>query len=142
MSEYPIVNFHFLVQWGGDSISFQEVSNLSFGVNVIEYRDGASPEYHKVKMPGQQFFDNIILKRGVFSGDTDFYKWFTTISLTKVERRDLVISVLNEEHEPVLSWKAINCFPVRLSWSNLHAGENKVLIEEIEIACEGITIMD
>ena len=64
MSEYPLVKFHFQVEWGGTKIGFTEVSGLDLEIEPIEYRHGASPEYHKTKMPGMQKYSNITLKRG------------------------------------------------------------------------------
>jgi hypothetical protein len=32
------------------------------------------------------------------NGDSDFYKWINTTSLNTVERRDIIISLLNETH--------------------------------------------
>ena len=69
MADYPLPKFHFLVEWGGANIGFTEVSGLDVETEMIEYRHGASPEYHKTRMPGMQKFSNITLKRGTFSAD-------------------------------------------------------------------------
>jgi len=134
MPNNPLTNYHFTVQWGGSKIGFEGVQNLSIGYKVIEYRDGASLEYVNKKMPGNQYAENIILKRPVFKGDNEFFEWFNTYKLNTIEKRDLTISVLDEEHNPVVVWKIRDAFPVRLSWSDLNANESKVFIEEIEIA--------
>ena len=42
---YPLVKFHFSVDWGGTNIGFTEVSGLDVETELIEYRQGASPEY-------------------------------------------------------------------------------------------------
>src|SRR5678816_3558754 len=102
MAQYPIPKFHFQVEWGGSKIGFTEVTGLDVSTDMIEYREGSSPEYHKIKMPGMQKFSNITLKRGTFKGDNDFYNWWNTIALNTIERRNLVISLLNENHEPVV----------------------------------------
>lgn len=142
MAQYPIPKFHFQVEWGGNSIGFSEVTGLEMSTDVIEYRDGSSPEYHKIKMPGMQKFSNITLKRGTFKGDNDFYKWFNTIALNNIERRNLVISLLNENHEPVVVWKIKNAFPVKIQSTDLKADGNEVAIETLEIAHEGLTIQN
>lgn len=142
MAQYPIPKFHFQVEWGGAKIGFTEVTGLDISTDVIEYREGSSPEYHKIKMPGMQKFSNITLKRGTFKGDNDFYNWFNTISLNTVERRNLVISLLNENHEPVVVWKVKNAFPVKVQSTDLKADGNEVAIESVEIAHEGLTIQN
>jgi phage tail-like protein len=49
MNEYPLVKFSFQVDWGGTQIGFQEVSGLDIETEVIEYRQGASPDFTKIK---------------------------------------------------------------------------------------------
>jgi phage tail-like protein len=142
MATYPLPKFHFRVEWGGSKIGFTEVTGLDFQVEPIEYREGSSPEYHKIKMPGMHKFSNITLKRGTFSGDIEFYKWMKTISLTKVERRDITISLLNESHEPVMSWSIKNAFPIKVQASDFKADGNEVAVETLELAHEGLKIVE
>jgi phage tail-like protein len=139
-NNYPLPKFHFSVDWGGTNIGFSEVSGLNIENKLIEYRDGASPEYSKIKMPGMREFSNITLKRGVFKGDNEFYNWLNTISLNSVERRDLAISLLNENHEPVVTWKIKNAFPIKVQSTDLKADGSEVAIEQIDVAHEGLTI--
>src|SRR5262245_39579921 len=109
-TQYPLPTFHFTVQWGGERLGFSEVSGLTQENQAIEYRDGSFPEYSSVKMPGLRKFSNITLKRGIMKSDNDFSNWLATVKLNTVERRDLVINLLNEKHEPVMVWKVHNCF--------------------------------
>ena len=140
MATYPIPKFHFRVEWGGTNIGFSEVSGLNIENKVIEYRDGVSPEYSKIKMPGMREYSNITMKRGVFKGDNEFFKWLNTISLNTVERRDLTISLLNEKHEPVVVWKVHNAFPIKVQSTDLKADGSEVAIEQLDLAHEGLTI--
>ena len=140
MATYPIPKFHFRVEWGGTNIGFSEVSVLNIENKVIEYRDGVSPEYSKIKMPGMREYSNITMKRGVFKGDNEFFKWLNTISLNTVERRDLTISLLNEKHEPVVVWKVHNAFPIKVQSTDLKADGSEVAVEQIDLAHEGLTI--
>ncbi|MBK8983230.1 MAG: phage tail protein [Ignavibacteria bacterium] len=142
MAEYPLPKFHFLVDWGGNKIGFTEVTGLDITTEVIEYRDGASPEYSKIKMPGQRKFSNITLKRGTFKGDNQFFEWFNTVSLNTIERRDITISLLNENHEPVIVWKVKNAWPTKVTPTDLKADGNEVAIESLELVHEGLTIQN
>jgi len=142
MANYPIPKFHFSVEWAGAKIGFTEVTGLEVSTEVIEYRDGASPEYHKIKMPGMQKFSNITMKRGTFKGDNDYYNWWNTVALNTIERRDLTISLLNESHEPVVVWKIKNAWPVKVQSTDLKSDGNEVAIETIEIAHEGLVIQN
>lgn len=142
MANLPLPKFHFQVQWGGARIGFTEVTGLDKQVEAIEYREGSSPEYSKIKMPGMHKFSNITLKRGTMPGDSEFYKWVRTINLTVSERRDIIISLLNERHAPVMTWKAKNAFPIKVQASDLKSDGNEVAIETLEIAHEGLDILD
>jgi phage tail-like protein len=139
-NEYPIPKFHFQVEWGGSKIGFTEVSGLDVEREVIEYRDGSSKEYSKLKLPGLTKFSNITLKRGSFKKDNDFYKWWIANKLETVERRDITISLLNEEHAPVITWKVKNAWPSKIQPTDLKSDDNSIAIETMEIVHEGLTI--
>lgn len=139
---YPLSKFHFSVDWGGTKIGFTEVSGLDLETELIEYRHGASPEYSKIKMPGMQKFSNITMKRGTFKSDNEYYLWYNTINLNKVERRNLTISLLNEEHEPVVTWKVKNAWPLKVQSTDLKGDGNEVAIESMELAHEGLSIQN
>lgn len=141
--QYPLPVFHFTVEWGGTRIGFSEVTGLTQENQAIEYRDGSFREYSSIKMPGLRKFSNITLKRGIVKADNDFFKWLsTTVLLTNVQRRDLVIALLNENHEPVMVWKVQNAFPVKVEGPQLKASGNEVAIESIELAHEGLELQN
>ncbi|GJL65138.1 MAG: phage tail protein [Nitrospirales bacterium] len=137
---YPLPVFHFQVDWGGTQLAFSEVTGMNIEVQPIEYRDGLSPEFSVVKMPGMKKYGNITLKRGVFAGDNEYQEWLKTIKLNKVERRDIIISLMNEEHAPVMTWKIVNAWPTKITSPDLKANGNEAAIETLEIAHEGIEI--
>jgi len=141
-ANYPLVKFHFQVEWGGTKIGFTEVSGLDVETEVVEYRDGASPEYSKIKMPGMQKFSNITLKRGTFKSDNEYFKWWNTVKLNTIERRDITISLLNEEHAPVITWRVKNAWPSKVQSTDLKAEGNEVAIESMEIVHEGLSIQN
>lgn len=131
---------HFKVEWGGTNVGFMEVSGLSIELDVVDYREGSSPENSVRKMPGLKKFSDVVLKRGIVKNDDDFYKWINTATFNQVERRDVVISLLNEQHEPVVVWKLRNAFPSKLEYSALNAHSSEVIIESLTLAHEGLTI--
>lgn len=141
-TEYPIVKFHFQVEWGGTKIGFTEVSGLDVETEVVEYRHGASPAYFKTKMPGMQKYSNITLKRGTFATDNEYYDWWNTVKLNTIERRDITISLLNEEHSPVVVWKVKNAWPTKIQSTDLKADGNEVAIESMELVHEGLSIQN
>lgn len=142
MATYPLVKFHFQVEWGGTKIGFTEISGLDVEIEPIEYRDGASPEFSKRKMPGMIKYSNITMKRGTFHNDNEFFAWWNTVQLNKIERRDIIISLLNEEHEPVVVWKVKNAWPIKIQSTDLKSDGNEVAIETMELVHEGLTIQN
>lgn len=142
MAEYPIPKFHFEVKWGDSTIGFTEVTGLDRSVDVIEYREGQSRDYNKVKMPGLQKSSNITMKRGTFPNKTEYWDWFSEVNnLGQITRRTITIKLLNEKHEPVFTWSVLNAFPVKVQASDLKSDANEIAIETIEIAHEGINLV-
>ena len=140
MANYPLPKFHFQVEWAGARIGFTEITGLTLETEVIEYREGNSPEYNKIKMPGLHKFSNITMKRGTFAGDNDYYLWYNTVKLNTIQRRDIIISLLNENHQPVVVWNVKSAWPVKVQSADLKADANEAAIESIEVAHEGLTI--
>lgn len=139
-TDFPLPKFHFSVEWGGSKIAFTEVSGLNKEMDVIEHRVGSSPEFFKKKMPGMLKLSNVTLKRGVFAGDNEFYDWYNTVALNTVERRNITISLLDENHEPKVVWKVKDCFIVSLKCTDMKSDANEAAIDTVEIANHGFTM--
>ena len=132
--------YHFMVEWGGSRANFIEVSGLEITTEVIEYREGGDPNQPARKLPGLTRCKNILLKRGILKGDNDFFNWMRTTTENQVEHRDIIIKLLDKNQKLVMSWRALNAFPVRLSGPVLNAGANEVAIEELELTHDGLVI--
>lgn len=137
---YPVSAFHFQVEWGGTRIGFTEVSGLTVELQTIDYREGNAKEYQVTKMPGIPQYSNITLKRGMYRSDNEFFQWLNTVSLNNIERRDITVSLLNEEHDPITVWKIKAAFPTKVEGPSLNSTGNEVAVESIELAHEGLTI--
>jgi phage tail-like protein len=137
---YPVSAFHFQVEWGGTRIGFTEVSGLTVELQSIDYREGSALEHQVTKMPGIPQYSNITLKRGVYRSDNEFFQWLNTVKMNNIERRDITISLLNEEHEPVMVWKVKDAWPCKVEGPSLNSTGNEVAVESIELCHEGLTI--
>ncbi len=147
--DYPIPKFHFQVEWGGTLIGFTEVTGLDVQTDPIEYRHGASPEYHKTKQPGLHKYSNITMKRGTFQSDNEYFDWWKETkffqegnSTGSKYRRNITISLLNEEHKPIIVWKVKNAWPIKVQSTDLKADGNEIAIESIELVHEGVVIQN
>ncbi|MCI5117590.1 MAG: phage tail protein [Candidatus Electrothrix sp. LOE1_4_5] len=143
--QYPLPRFHFKVEWGGAQMSFTEVTGLVMEREKIEYRHSDSPDFSKIAMPGMKKNSNITLKRGTFANNLEYQKWFDEVNNdragTGTQRRDVTISLLNEQHSPVAVWTVTRCFPVKVTAPDLKSDASEVAIESIEIAHEGLKMM-
>ncbi|MFT6502899.1 MAG: phage tail-like protein [Crocinitomicaceae bacterium] len=137
---YPLVTFSFQVDFGGTVIGFTEVSGLDFETEVVEYRSGASPNFSKIKMPGQQKFANLSLKRGTFLNNYEFYQWWDSVQLNTIQRRTVTITLLNELRVPVVTWVAENAWPTKVQSTGLKADGSEVAIESMELVIESLSI--
>lgn len=139
-SNYPLTKFHFSVDWGGTKIGFTEVTGLDVETEIIEYRQGASPEFSKLKIAGLVKYSNITLKRGIFQNDNEFYAWWNTVHVDDQVRRDITISLLDDTHNPVLVWVIKNAWPTKITGTDLKADGNEVAIETMELTHEGLVV--
>lgn len=144
MANYPLPKFHFQVEWGGKNIGFTEVTGLTVETEAIEYRHGASPEYHKTKQAGLQKYSNITLKRGTFKSDNEYFDWWKETVFFQEQngkyRRNITISLLDEMHKPIIVWKVKNAWPIKVQAADLKADANEIAVESIELVHEGLVI--
>jgi phage tail-like protein len=140
MSQNALNRYHFRVDWGGTRIGFMEVSGLDIQIEAVSFREGGSPEDSFRKMPGLRKYSDITLKREIVKGDNEFFSWINTKQIGTIERRDVTISLLNEQHNPVVVWKAKNAFPVHYYGPVLAANDSGLAMETLVLTHEGITV--
>lgn len=141
MANQLLTPFSFLVEWGDVRIGFTEVTGLERIIEPIEYREGSSRSFSKQKLPGMETNSNVTLKQGMMQGDIGFYQWINTVQMNTIERRDVTIKLLNENLEPAMTWRLVNCFPVKYQAAELKADANEVAIQTLEIAHEGLRLV-
>ncbi len=133
----PYANYNFTVDIGGGAeLGFAEAELPAGELEVIEYREGADRRNAVRKLPGLAKYPNVTLKRGV-TGRLEVYEWWNAGRNGTVDRRTVVITLLDEAREPVQRWALRNAWPVRLEWSRLDGKGNEIAIETLELAHEG-----
>ncbi len=137
---WPVPKFHFSVQWDGIDIGFQEVTGLEMETQFIEYRPGDDETYVTQKIPGLKKHGNLTLKKGVYADDSAFWDWFDDVQANPERREDITINLLDEAHEPIVTWVVHNCFPVKFSAGDLKSDANEIAIESLELAFEGFEL--
>lgn len=141
---YPMTSLHFQVSWGDsqNTSNFSEVSGLTMEAEAIEYRGGADVSLTVRKIPGLKKFGNITLKRGIAPQESGngLFDWYNTVQAGTVARRDVTISLVNEEQSPVMTWKIKDAWPVKIEGPGMNATGNEIAIETLEFTCEGIEV--
>lgn len=137
---WPLPRFYFEVdiKGVGEKLAFQEVTGLSAETQVIEYRSGNSPTFSTVKMPGIAKNGNVTLKKGIFAKDNKLFEWYAKIKMNTIERADVTIKLLDEGGKAAMVWTLANCWPSKITGTDLKADGNDVAVESVEIVHEGI----
>ena len=138
--ELPYANFNVVVEAGlGEDVGFSEAELPSGELEVIEYREGSDRVSSTRKLPGRVAYPNVTLKRGV-AGGLELYRWWDAVRDGAPERRDVTITLLDEQRQPVQRWRLRNAWPAKLAYGTLDARGNEVLIESLELAHEGFAV--
>ena len=133
---YPLVGFHFKVLFGDgkviEEISFSKVSGIDFELLTEESKSVVGSE-NIIKPKGYKYND-LVLSRGSTSKKSFLFKWLDLqASRGKILTLTIIVNLLNEKSEPVLSWTFFDSFPIKYSTAELDASSNLVLIESITL---------
>jgi phage tail-like protein len=72
---------------------------------------------------------------------TDLWDWHYGFIQGKVQRRDGVVTLMDELHIPVKVWSFRRGIPVKWTGPSLNAAQNQVAVEELEITHEGLRLL-
>jgi phage tail-like protein len=143
---YPLPVYNYRVEIAGDAIGFSEVSGLNIGHEVTTYKEsatgGGGPGPRVLHMPGQPTSPNITLKKGIVRGQSvaTLYRWIDSIKLNQVDKKDIFIRLCDETGAPVISWRVINAFPVKLDAPSFDSKSNDVAVESMELRADRVSI--
>lgn len=131
------VAFHFKVEIDGASseqdIRFQEVTGISAEVTTEELREGGLNS-HVHRLPNGAKTGNLVLKRGFLDG-SEVTTWCReAIESFRFDPREVTVQLLDQDHDPLLTWSFAGAFPVKWSISDLKAQDNALVIESLELA--------
>lgn len=130
----PPVLFHFSVefQWGKDkaSASFAEVDGLGQELVLEKGKD-------ETELPVDVKVTDITLKRAIEPINEKITVWvkntFRFMYGAKIKPCTLLISLLDEQGEPIAQWTCERAFPVKWTVSPLNASESKIAVETITL---------
>ena len=132
---YPPAGFHFKVEFANlkSEFEFQSVAGLSVELTTEEIAEGGENRF-KHKLPVRTSFPNLVLKRGLVT-DSSLIKWCRdAVEDFNITPTDITISLLNEEHEPLMTWNVVHAYPLKWAVADFNAEESKLAVETIELA--------
>lgn len=132
---YPPLGFHFKVEFSHieGEFQFQSVSGLTVELETEQIAEGGENRF-KHQLPVRTKFPNLVLKRGLLV-NSGLVKWCRdAVEDYDITPVDLTISLLNDEHEPLMTWNVVHAYPVKWAMADFNAEESKIVIETIELA--------
>lgn len=141
---YPPVGFHFKVEVpdlssNGDDVRFTEVSGLSVEMKTEEVPEGGENRFAQ-KYPGGVRYTEVTLKRGLLIR-SDLTDWIEQcINNFDIQPKEMFIKLLNENHEPLITWHLINAYPTKWSVSDFNSSNNAVVVESLQLYYQYFTV--
>jgi phage tail-like protein len=121
---------------GVELARFTGISGLGYESEVVTFQDTlADGKIITRKRPGRISFPDIVLKRGL-SADNALVDWYQTVVNGAVERKSGSIVIYDQTSTEIGRWNFENAWISKWSASDLDAGTDDIMIEEITIAHE------
>jgi phage tail-like protein len=142
---YPPVGFHFKVEVqnlpaNDNDVRFTEVSGLSMEMGTEEIAEGGENRFIQ-KYPTRTKYPELVLKRGLLV-NSEILTWIREcLEDYKIQPKTIFIKLLNEEHQPLLTWNVVNAYPTKWSVSDLNASNNAVVIESLQFFYQYFTLV-
>jgi phage tail-like protein len=136
---YQTVNFHFKVEFslGKEDIDirFQSVSGLDSVLDTETVKEGGENRFEHV-VPVRRKYGPLVLKRGLIKpSDSGITSWLKKAfdDENVIALQTVVIKLLNEQHQPLMSWTINNVWPRSWKLGELNAEQGAILIETLEL---------
>jgi phage tail-like protein len=140
---YPPLGFHFRAEVLGlppsdNDLRFTEVSGLSVELGTEELAEGGENRFLQ-KYPIRAKYPELTLKRGLLVSSQVFGWVRRAIEDFQIEPKNIDVTLLNDEHQPLLTWHVIGAYPTKWSVSDLNASSNTVAMETLQFQYQYFT---
>jgi phage tail-like protein len=115
---------------------FREVSGLEGTVKMTPYAEGGRNGYSH-QFPGVVEWPNLVLSRGVIDSNA-MWSWFEDVSKGKIDRKTLILMMLDRAGLPAMFWTVKKALPVKWTGPKLDATSDQVAVESLELVHRGI----
>jgi len=121
---------------GVELARFTAVSGLGYESEIVTFQDTlADGKVITRKRPGRISFPDIVLKRGL-SSDNALVEWYQSVVDGQVERKSGSVVIYDQTSSEIGRWNFENGWIAKWSASDLDAGSDDIMIEEVTIAHE------
>ena len=140
---YPPVGFHFMVEFIGlesqADTRFTDVSGLAVEMGSEEVVEGGENRFVQ-KYPTRAKYPELVLKRGLLK-DSAVWTWIKqNIVDYNIQPSNIDIHLLNESHEPLMTWHVIGAWPTKWAVGDLSASNNAYAVESMQLAYQYFTV--
>jgi phage tail-like protein len=139
--------YNFKVEIDGIAVGFSRVDGLDIEYGTISYAESPTnglPGPRRIHMPGPSKPPEAIeLEKGIMKNEEleVLYDWINSIQGTRVNKKDIWVRLCDATGDAVLSWKAINAFPTKLTVSEFDAkDEDTVAIQTMTLMADRVVI--
>lgn len=114
-------------------IRFQKISGFRVSMSPQVLEEGGQNLFSH-RLPQRYNYENLVLERGLVL-DSDISRNFQDAMTTfRFAPATVLVSLLDERDDPVMSWAFFNAYPVSWQSSDLDANANSIVIETLELA--------
>lgn len=121
-------------------IRFQRVSGLTARVETTTVQEGGQNLYSH-RLPKKINYENLVLERGFVVGSLLNIEFNVAMSAFKFAPSNVIVTLFSEQAIPLAAWMFLKAYPVRWSTADLNAGEDKILIDTLELAYTRMQVM-
>jgi len=125
---YPPKAFHFKV----------EVLGLPANDNDVRFAEAGGLSVQKY--PTRAKYPELVLKRGLLVGSAVFDWIRQSIQELRIEPKNVDVKLLNDEHQPLMTWHLVNAYPTKWSVADLNASANSVAVETLQLYYQYFTV--
>lgn len=118
---------------------FSECTGLEMTLETEDYEEGGN-NGTVLKFPKRSKWGDITLKKGITHSSL-LFDWFYAFSQGITKRKDGVIILMNEQHEPHTVWNFRRGLPVKYVAPQLNAQQSTIAVETLTIAHEGLSLL-
>jgi phage tail-like protein len=134
---------YFAIEIDGKDIAFfTACSGLSIEFEVMEHAHILAKGTMKTvtKIPGRPKYSEIVMKRG-FTPNTALQEWFKEVidATAKTPYKTGSIVIYDRTQAEVARFNLLNMWPSKLNVSDLNAGSDEVMVEEVTMQHELLT---